>query len=331
MRLPRRSIPTLCLIGLTLVGLGADNPPTNARRPESEAELRSWLENMVWYHHFTNAEIAAATGLEDTEIAAALKRFDIRPETKPERPDDAPLLVLPYPGGRHPRIGFLDGAIDPQRETKLSVFTPWDPSSYVVLDVPEAIWSNLGLTYLAHTHVPTLWTERGIALERLEWSRRDDGSLVMERTLPNGITFGTRAVPKADHVALEQWLTNGTDRPLSDLRVQDCVLLKGAKGFNAQTDDNKLVRKPYVACRSTDGRRWIISAWEPCQRAWSNPPCPCLHSDPQFPDCAPGQTVRVRGLLSFHEGDDIEAELKRLDRTGWRGEGAEPSVTPPAP
>ena len=185
-----------------------------------------------------------------------------------------------------------------------------------MLDVPEAIWSNLGLTYLAHTHVPTLWTERGITLERLEWSHRDDGSLVMERTLPNGITFGTRAVPKADHVALEQWLTNGTDRPLSDLRVQDCVLLKGAKGFNAQTDDNKLVRKPYVACRSTDGRRWIISAWEPCQRAWSNPPCPCLHSDPQFPDCAPGQTVRVRGLLSFHEGDNIEAELKRLDRTG---------------
>jgi hypothetical protein len=33
--------------------------------------------------------------------------------------------VLPYPGGRHPRVGFLDGAIDPQRGTKASVFAPW--------------------------------------------------------------------------------------------------------------------------------------------------------------------------------------------------------------
>jgi hypothetical protein len=52
------------------------------------------------------------------------------------------LFVLPYPGGRHPRIGFLDGAVNPQRETKISVSTPWDEQSYVVVDLPEAIWSN---------------------------------------------------------------------------------------------------------------------------------------------------------------------------------------------
>ena len=34
--------------------------------------------------------------------------------------------MLPYPGGRHPRLGFLDGAIRPQRETKVSVFAPWE-------------------------------------------------------------------------------------------------------------------------------------------------------------------------------------------------------------
>ena len=68
--------------------------------------------------------------------------------------------------GRHPRIGFLDGAIRPQRETKISVFTPWDPHSYVVVDVPEAIWSNLGLTYLAHTHIDTVWTKKKIEVAR---------------------------------------------------------------------------------------------------------------------------------------------------------------------
>jgi hypothetical protein len=41
-----------------------------------------------------------------------------------------------------------------------------------VLDVPEAILSNLGLIYLARIHegVPTIWQEEGIELEPLEWS-----------------------------------------------------------------------------------------------------------------------------------------------------------------
>src|SRR5688572_10523982 len=185
------SIAVLCLLQ------SADAEPPNFRRPASDAELRYWLENMVWHHRFTAAEIEAATGLSPKESAAALERLNISPATTPKRPADGPLLVLPYPGGRHPRIGFLDGAVRPQRETKVSVFTPWDDASYVVVDVPEAIWSNLGLTYLAHTHVPTLWTKQKIELEKLEWNRRADGTLDIERKLPNGVAFGARVVPKA--------------------------------------------------------------------------------------------------------------------------------------
>lgn len=64
----------------------------------------------------------------------------------------------------HPRRGFLDGAIDPQRETKVSIFPPWSGGGYVVVDVPEAIFSDLGLTYLAHTHIPTIWDSQSIEL-----------------------------------------------------------------------------------------------------------------------------------------------------------------------
>jgi len=39
-----------------------------------------------------------------------------------------------------------------------------------------------------------------------------------------------------------------------------------------------------------------------------------MHSDPQFPDCKPGETKRMKGWLSFYEGDDIEAELKRIGK-----------------
>jgi hypothetical protein len=306
----------LCL--LAPLAFSAENEPVNFRKPATDAELRYWLENMVWHHRFTTEEIIAATGFSAAEISAALKRFGVTPERRPKRAADAPLLVLPYPGGRHPRIGFLDGAINPQRETKISVFTPWDESSYVVVDVPEAIWSNLGLTYLAHTHIPTIFDKQNIKLlPPLEWNRRANGTLDIERRLPNGIGFNAKIVPGTDAVRMELWLTNGTPSALSDLRVQMCVMLKSAIGFTAQTNANKVFAKPYVACKSDSGDRWIITAWEPCQRPWANPPVPCLHSDPKFPDCAPGETQRVRGWLSFYQGTNIHAEFKRIEQTGW--------------
>jgi hypothetical protein len=294
-----------------------DIPASNARRPANAEELRYWLENMAWHHQFRPEEIRAATGLGAEELSRALDEFDIRPSNRPAPPPNGILRVLPYPGGRHPRIGFLDGAVDPQRETKISVFTPWDPDSYVVVDVPEAIWSNLGLTYLAHTHVPTLWSKQGIVLKPLEWNRHADGRLEIERVLPNGIAFGASVRPERGSVRMELWLRNGTDQALTDLRVQNCVMLKGAKGFTQQTNDNKWLRQPYAAARSEDGRRWVITAWKPAHRTWANPPVPCLHADPKFPDCVPGATQRLKGWLSFYEGVDIEAEIARIESLRW--------------
>jgi len=288
------------------------------RRPGSDEELRYWLENVVWYHGFSDAEIRAATGLTYGEIETGRKRFNIRIDNRPERGEDDLLLVLPYPGGRHPRIGFLEGAINPQRETKFSVFTPWDANSYVVVDLPEAIWSNLGLTYLAHTHIDTIWSKQGIVLQKLEWNRRPDGTLDIERELPNEIAFGVKVRPTKDAVLMELWMKNGTQQRMSDLRVQICVMTKMAAGFEEQTNDNKVFTNPYVACRSKDGKKWIITAWENCDRPWGNEQCPCFHSDPKFADLEPGATGRLRGWLSFYEGPDVEAEFKRIDASGWR-------------
>jgi len=290
------------------------------RKPKDDAELRYWLQNMVWYHHASDEEISRVLGLELVEIQRERARFDISANSRPDRPADAPLLVLPYPGGRHPRIGFLDGALDPQRETKVSVFTPWDPFSYVVVDVPEAIFCNLGLLYLAHTHVPTIWTEKGIELEPLEWNRHEDGRLDITRPLPNGVSFGVSVTPSRTEVRMELWLKNGTSAPLTDLRVQNCVLFRGATGFELPTGENKMHASPYVACRDSGGKRWVIAAWLPCHRIWDNPPCPCMHSDPKLPDCAPGETTRARGWFSFYEGANVQAEIERIARSGWENQ-----------
>ncbi len=300
--------------------------PDACRRPAGETDLELWLQNMVWHHRYTVPEVRTATGLSTKEVHAALQRFDIRNETRPERSADGPLLTLPYPGGRHPRTGFLDGAVRPQRDTKISVFVPWNDHDYFVLDIPEAIRRNNeqkhGLLYLAHTHVATMWTKLQLPLEPLEWVRQKDGELIMERRLPNNVVFGTRVVPTREALHMEMWLSNGSLEQLSDLRVQNCILLKSAPEFAHANAENIVESEPYIAQRSSVASRWIITAWTPCHSTWFNPPCPCIHSDGKFPDCDPGESQLLRGWFSFYEGDEIEAELKRIDATGWqRGAG----------
>ncbi|MBX3745007.1 MAG: carbon-nitrogen hydrolase family protein [Verrucomicrobiae bacterium] len=286
------------------------------RRPRDDADLRSWLVNMRLLHNYTDHEIAAATGMPLDEIAASLHSLtDAAATLAPPSPGE-PIRVAPYPGGRHPRRGFFDGAVAPQRETKISVFPPWKDGGYVVVDVPEAIFSNLGLTYLAHTHIPTLWDRQGITLERREWEPDGSGGWSAERTLPNRIAFGTRVSPRPDGVRMELWLRNGTAEPLTGLRVQNCVMLGHATGFGEQTLTNKVFDPPFAAVKSPDGNRWILTAWQRCGRAWGNVLVPCLHSDPVFPDCPPGATVRLQGWLSFYEGPDPEPEFLRLLKAG---------------
>jgi hypothetical protein len=282
----------------------------------NERELKFWLENMVTYHGFTVEEIQAATGLSPELIQSKIRQFKLKKNVWPKIKNET-LKVLPYPGGRHPRIGFLEGAINPQRESKFSLFTPWDHTSYVVVDVPEAIWCQKGLLYLAHTHVPTLWTKQGVQLPKLEWRRGTRGVLTIDRLLPDGVVFGATVRPERDAVRMELWLKNGSKERLSDLRVQNCVMLKGASGFARQTSANKILQPPFVATRDDAGRRWIITAWVPSNRTWANPPVPCMHADPKFPDCAPGETKRLHGWISFYKGEDLQGELRRLAKIDW--------------
>ena len=281
----------------------------NARR----GDLKRWFTNMVTHHQFSPHEVRAATGLPLAEVKKKIADWKIAP-TAPARAADAPLKVLPYPGGRHPRIGFLDGALVPQRETKVSVFTPWNPHSYVVVDVPEAIWSNLGLTYLAHTHIPTVWDKQNKKLTPLEWQQNDDGSLSMQRTLPNGIVFGSTVIPQKNVVKMKTWIRNGSPKKLTGLRAQMCVMLKGAPGFNQRIAANKIRIGNWAVCRDATGQRWVITGWAPIHRAWLNPPVPCLHADPKFPDCSPGQTVEAHGVLTFYEGTDVKKHIRELQK-----------------
>ncbi|MEM1069967.1 MAG: hypothetical protein AAGI63_13790, partial [Planctomycetota bacterium] len=268
-----------------------------------------WLRNMIIDHRFDAAEVRSATGMSIESAQTEVNRLASERESASSQ-----LRLLPYPGGRHPRRGFLEGAIDPQRDTKISVFPPWPDGGYAVIDVPEAIFSNLGLTYLAHTHIPTIWSERSIQLDPIEWESKDENHLTFERKLPNGIRFGSDVHIEKDIVRMEMWLHNGTEEPLTGLRSQVCVMLKGLVGFQAKRRRDAVVRGPFIAIQSEQQDRWLITGWEPNQRAWANPPVPCIHSDPIFPDCAPDETVRVLGTMCFVEGDSIDDAIKACEQ-----------------
>jgi hypothetical protein len=113
-------------------------------------------------------------------------------------------------------------------------------------------------------------------------------------------------------VMMKFGIKNKSKQTLTGLSAQMCVMLKSLRGFEDLTNDNKVFEPPFSACKDRTGRRWIITAWQQCGRAWGNPPCPCLHSDPKLPDCPPNGSVMVRGLVAFFEGTDVRTELGRL-------------------
>lgn len=290
---------------------GIRNPPDPDGTLEQPVEivqtrddLKRWTDTMV-RHRYTVEEATVVAGLSTKGASEYERRLAGRDVPGPGRLD-----LHPYPGGRHPRIGFLEGAIDPLRGTKASVFLPWDPDSYAVIDLPELITSHLGHLFLAHTHVPTLWTDRNEWLDNVDMQPVPGGGLELEWQLPNGIVFGSSLQPEAESVEMSLWLRNGLDQALRGLRTQLCVMLKGASGFNAQTLENKVFRPPVAAVRSDGNHRWILTAWERSGRCWGNTRCPCMHSDPVFPDCEPGETVQLRGRLWFHEGEAVGQEIK---------------------
>lgn len=275
----------------------------------SREDMDEWVANMRLYHHYTWDEIENVLG-GYTMLPYMREAVD---KQSPTYPTDT-VLVKPYPGGRHPRIGFLDGAIDPQRGTKASVFLPWNPKDYIVVDVPEAIWSQHGLTYLAHTHIPTIWDMRHEIIKNLDWTIRNDGGLENHWHLPNGIEFGMTFNPQKNVVEMNLWLKNGTDETLTDLRIQNCIMLKGATQFNAQSNNNKTFDKPTAIVKDDEGHI-IATAWEHCDRVWGNENCPCMHSDPQLPDCPPGETVSARGKIWF-AGNEEELTAM-VNTTPW--------------
>ncbi len=274
---------------------------------------------------------------------------------------DRPIEILPYTGG-YPRLTHDESCVDPINDHKLQVNLPWKDGGYVIVDLPEAVFSNIGLLFLGHRHdaFPTIWQKEGVKLDTVTWSKQPDGALSFMRKLPNGVSFGVTARGGRGYVDMHLWLENGTEAALNQMRAQICVLLGHAAGFDALTSDNKFVYTadagwidwdraksrpkdagaygvgfgrspgqvdgPMIAVVSKDGRRCIATLWDHCLGLPANPRCPCMHSDPYLPDCPPNRRVSVDGKIFFIEGD-----LNAFHRALSRSASTRPAGTPLAP
>ncbi len=266
--------------------------------------LEYWVDNMRRFHRYTWEEVAEVAGYSVDKIKTLSTDFDEVVQT-----DENRLTVLPYPGGRHPRIGFAEGMIDPMRGTKLSFFLPWDKSQYAILDLPEAIFYQSGLAFLGHTHVPTMWDYDQVAIENSDWVVSEDGTCRNSWKLPNGIQISASVTPLRDTVDMELTIKNDSEEDMDFINGQVCIMLKGAADFDEQTNDNKTLDDDVAAVRSEGGNRWILTEWDQLRRTWGNPRCPCLHFDPILDPCRAGETVTVKGRIWFHEGDRLPIEL----------------------
>ncbi|NOZ39773.1 MAG: polysaccharide deacetylase family protein [Planctomycetes bacterium] len=76
----------------------------NYRWANDRDKSRAWLENMAVYHRFSTSEICSATGLPAAKVEQLLTDFQLVDQPYPTHQADEPLTVLPYPGGRHPRL-----------------------------------------------------------------------------------------------------------------------------------------------------------------------------------------------------------------------------------
>jgi hypothetical protein len=228
----------------------------------------------------------------------------------------------------------------------------WPSQEYLWLDFPEAIFSNQGLLFLSHVNpkFPAVFPD----LPAVPWREIPNG-LAFERRLPNGISFGGSVVRKSDTMAgVELHIENGSREPLTDIKLQTCLYLRAIKEFADFTNENKFVHLPdlgwqsypkaneakveagryrlgwragraladwsMIATVSNQGKRLVAFTW--LKDGFSlvcNARHPCMHSDPQFPDLAPGTKASIYGEIIFFEGtlDDFSAFLKKSgDRSG---------------
>lgn len=276
----------------------------------SRADQDYWLWNALHGHGFSTSEAGAVFDYPGWFMERTLELWQPPAELDRLTEGTSHPALLPYPGGKHPRNGWREHAIDPMRGTKVSLFAPWEDGGYVVLDLPEALWRKDGLIFLAHRDIPTVWDHQMHTFENIDWQRLAGGALARQRRLPDGLTFGAKVNQTARGAAFRLWLENGTEETVAGIRAQVCMMLSALKGFEVNEEATRMNETTVAIHAKGDASRWVLLRFEAdAARVWTNPPVPCMHVDPELETLEPGAKTSVAGRAWFYEGDNIKAEM----------------------
>ncbi len=168
------------------------------------------------------------------------------------------------------------------------------------------------------------------------------------------ILRGTAEV-KDGAIDLELSQENPTEKPLKDIRAQICFASQSAEDFaSKELEDVKVplggemsaitsakevgswgglkrylpvkgipnpdkltpVDIPFISLVNRSGDRAVGLTWQGVKYLTTNGELACIHADPSFPDCAPGETVTARGRIVFGGGsakDLLESNREAIE------------------
>ena len=138
---------------------------------------------------------------------------------------------------------FLPGEEEKgNKRSTVAIFPGWPQEGVFGLRAPETIKSQFGLLFIDHE--PKAPRPLMKPVGETAWSEGPDGALSYTVELDGGIRFGmdfTVTGDARDEVEIHGWLTNGTERDLSRLDTQFCLVNRGVEAFDERRGEQSFI------------------------------------------------------------------------------------------
>lgn len=166
-------------------------------------------------------------------ILAAITALAANPAPAGETAVDLARSPVNQVSGFMPRVS-TDGVYDGRFVPHVYSTTPWGREERIEFEVPEFIWAvvdgdahNDSPFFYGRAHRPLLqerfgWVIRHPTIGRPTWSRNAD-ALELTSELEGGFTVHFQVVPRLNLVEIRSGVSNGSDRPMRDLKFALCA------------------------------------------------------------------------------------------------------------
>ena len=231
--------------------------------------------------------------------------------------------------------------------TSVQVQLPWNGGGVTNLMLPECLYSGETLVFTGQNWV-AVEAEYPQEVQP-EWKEIAPARLLRyEHSLGEEYVLRAEVQVREGAIDQQLSIENRTKQPLTDLRAQICFAAQQAQDFSTgdlsrvyvpvggtmtpitevpkagvwdtlkryllvagvpSPDDVARADAPLIALANQPGTHAIGVSWPTARYVFTNAELSCIHADPYLPDCPAGDTVSVRGTITFVEGS-AQALLK---------------------